>query len=214
MMYGEALGELSAAPFLARDQCNVVQFDLREEALWVGTEGGAVGQMAVSGALEKYSSFLAHEGRVLGLRSVGEGAVSVSGGQLCLHASGGAVRMSYKDEVRRPACTAAAGAGLLQRRRPQRLPCSRAAGMQAGAALRACDGGCALVRLLHPLPPARCIWPALPGGRPIVRGAGGAQRAARRGGQAGRRHPALRPGCWQADRQSGCHGMRCGVTCC
>jgi hypothetical protein len=50
--------------------------------------------------LDRYSSVQGHLGRVLDLRSVGEGAVSVSSGQLCLHASGGVPRVQYKVEVR------------------------------------------------------------------------------------------------------------------
>ena len=96
---GGGLWELAASPFRPGDAVNACDFDTAEEALWVGTEGGLVGQLAAP-ALERYSSAAAHEGRVLDLRAVGEGAVSVSGALLCLHASGGLVRTQCRNEVR------------------------------------------------------------------------------------------------------------------
>ena len=74
-------------------------FNPLEEALWTGTEGGLVGQL-LSPTLERYCTVPAHQDRVVDLRAVGEAAVSLSSGQLCVHSSGGAPRLTYADEVR------------------------------------------------------------------------------------------------------------------
>lgn len=91
---------MSAGPLRPSDQINACSFDSAEEALWVGTEGGLVGQLTCP-ALERYSSVAAHEGRVLDLRAVNRGATSVSTTQLVLHASGGVTRCQHTVEVRR-----------------------------------------------------------------------------------------------------------------
>lgn len=112
----------------ATDQILCVHFDTQQEGLWAGTESGVLGQASwgwvlehctqsvtlqwsrrhqrpalwmqvACPTLERYSSVPCHEGRVLDLRSVGEGALSVSSTQLCLHASGGVPRMYFRDEV-------------------------------------------------------------------------------------------------------------------
>lgn len=102
-MYEEpsgALFEVAAAPLHPRlpDAATCLAFDAAEEGLWAGTESGLLCQLAAP-TLERYATAPAHAGPVLGLRSVGAGAVSASAGRLCLHASGGMQRLAIEDEA-------------------------------------------------------------------------------------------------------------------
>lgn len=94
-------GELAAAALHPRllDSVNALDFDSLEEGLWLGSEGGVVGQVQVP-SLARYSSVPAHAGPLLEVRSLGEAAVALSAGELTVHSSGGAQRLAYADEVR------------------------------------------------------------------------------------------------------------------
>ena len=94
-------GELVSAPVHPQQLApiNALAFDSHEEALWVGTEGGLVAQLCCP-TLERYCSVPAHQDRVLGLRSLGEAAVSLSSCEVAVRSSGGAPRLAYRDEVR------------------------------------------------------------------------------------------------------------------
>jgi hypothetical protein len=103
MWHGEGggLGELccSALHPQLQEPITAIDFDPLEEAIWTGTEGGLVAQL-LSPTLERYCTVPAHQDRVVDLRAVGEAAVSLSSGELCVHSSGGAPRLTYADEVR------------------------------------------------------------------------------------------------------------------
>lgn len=114
---GGSLFELHSAllhPRLpAGEPINALAFDPREEALWAGSEGGMVVQLAVGGAdggggaaLSSYASIAAHADRVIELRALGEGAVSLSSCGLQVHGSGCAPCMAWEDEVRPVAAAA------------------------------------------------------------------------------------------------------------
>jgi hypothetical protein len=94
-------GELAAAALHPRllDSVNALDFDSLEEGLWLGSEGGVVGQVQVP-SLARYSSVPAHAGPLLEVCSLGEAAVALSAGELTVHSSGGAQRLAYADEVR------------------------------------------------------------------------------------------------------------------
>ncbi|KAL4430743.1 hypothetical protein ABPG75_005999 [Micractinium tetrahymenae] len=92
-------GELASAPLHPRlaDQVNALAFDALEEGLWAGTDGAVVAEL-VCPALERYCSVPA-SGPVVELWSLGEAAVSLSAYELAVHASGGAPRLAWADEV-------------------------------------------------------------------------------------------------------------------
>jgi hypothetical protein len=100
-MYREpAFGELAAAPVLREaEQVNCLDFDLAQEVLWAGTDGGYVVEL-ISPTLERRSAFPAHRQPVVDLISLGHSALSISSSQLCLQNSGGAPTFTHVDEVR------------------------------------------------------------------------------------------------------------------
>lgn len=102
---GGLWGELHSAALNPRllEVVSAVDFDFLEEALWVGTEGGIVAQVQVP-SLARHCSLPAHQGPVLELQSLGEAAVALSSGEVTVHSSGGAPRLSYADEVRPLLC--------------------------------------------------------------------------------------------------------------
>lgn len=97
---GAFWGELAASALHPRllDGIAALDFDSLEEGLWLGSEGGVVGQMQAP-SLARYSSVPAHAGPLLDVRSLGEAAVALSAGELTVHSSGGAQRLAYADEV-------------------------------------------------------------------------------------------------------------------
>jgi hypothetical protein len=94
-------GELHSATLHPRllDSINTLEFDPLEEALWVGTEGGFVGQLQIP-SLDRHCSIPAHHSNVLALKSLGEAALALSSTELTVHSSGGTHRLTYVDEVR------------------------------------------------------------------------------------------------------------------
>lgn len=96
----EGWGELASSPLHPRlaDPVTVVAFDALEEGLWAGTDGGVVAEL-VCPALDRYCSVPAG-GPVVDLCSLGESVVSLSAYELSVHASGGAPRLSWADDVR------------------------------------------------------------------------------------------------------------------
>ncbi|KAL4859552.1 PAN2-PAN3 deadenylation complex catalytic subunit pan2 [Chlorella vulgaris] len=93
-------GELHSATLHPRllDSINALDFDPLEEALWVGTEGGFVGQLQIP-SLDRHCSIPAHHSNVLALKSLGEAALALSSTELTVHSSGGTHRLTYVDEV-------------------------------------------------------------------------------------------------------------------
>jgi len=95
---GSLWGELCAKPLHPRlvDPVGALEFDTLEEAVWAGTSS-TLGQLLCP-SLDRYCSVPA-PGQVMEIRSLGEAAVSLSAFELAVHASGGAPRLSYSDEV-------------------------------------------------------------------------------------------------------------------
>lgn len=102
----EGWGEVASSPLHPRlaDPVIALAFDTLEEGLWAGTDGGVVAEL-VCPSLDRYCSLPA-AGPVVDLRSLGEAAVSLSAYELAVHASGGAPRLSWADEVRCKECFA------------------------------------------------------------------------------------------------------------
>mgnify|MGYP001811073588 CR=1 FL=1 len=94
------LFELQVAPLHPRlaDPINALVFDSLEEAVWAGNDA-VVAQLACP-SLERHCS-VPSASPIIELRTLGEAAVSLSAYELAVHASGGAQRLTWTDEVRR-----------------------------------------------------------------------------------------------------------------
>jgi hypothetical protein len=102
------LYELAAAPLAQQltDPLRALAFDPLEEALWAGSDA-FVAQLACP-ALERFCS-VPVASPVVELRALGEAAVSLTAYELAVHASGGAPRLNWGDEVHRGAGLAVCG---------------------------------------------------------------------------------------------------------
>lgn len=115
-----------AHPQLAGDPLHALAFDPLEEALWAGTGGGVLSQLAVSASPSTYASVTCHTDHVIDLRALGEAVASLSSCELAVHASGCAPRVAWEDEVRLCTCCSVAHAAA---------HCSRWAAGQEGSVL-------------------------------------------------------------------------------
>lgn len=95
------LGEIAVGPAFSGEHVDcvtTVRFDVAEECLWVGTQGGILVQH-VCPSLQRYAYIATHLDGILAMRSMGSSCVTLSPSQLCVHSSGGVPRLSFEDEV-------------------------------------------------------------------------------------------------------------------